>query len=81
MKSIMKHSILEQKLKVSFVTSIVFVSLGVVLGIMSLILPIPEDAMMIAGVLAIVCGSYAVGLRDADLTLYKSQRHVEQVKE
>ena len=82
MKPIMKYTILERRVKRSLYIALALVVIAATLGVISLIMPgvLPESAMEIPAIVAIALSYYAVGLKDADSTIYKS-RNGEQVKE
>jgi hypothetical protein len=82
MKSFTKHTVLEKRVRHSLYATIALASLAAILGVISLIMPsgLPESAITIPAVLAVTLGYYAVGLKDADATIYKS-RNSEQAKE
>lgn len=82
MKPIMKYTVLERKARRSLYMALTLVVIAAILGLISLIMPskLPEAAIEIPAILAVVLGYYAVGLKDADSTIYKS-RNGEQSKE
>lgn len=82
MTHMMKHTVLERKVRRSLYMALTLVMIAGTLGVISLIVPgaLPDSAMEIPAILAIALGYYAVGLKDADSTIYKSLSG-EQVKE
>jgi hypothetical protein len=70
----MKHAVLEKRTKFSLYMALAFAVSAAIIGILSLIVVgIPESAMVSLAIPAIAFGYYAVGLKNADSEIYKSE--------